>query len=110
MLDLNGRKLEDFWREAADARKYSMIYAFDGWQLNSENYDLSFEGDSVQVEPQTFQVIEFLIENRHRVVPRDALLEEVWKGRNVSDWAVSAAVRWVGCSLLNQMRLVGARS
>ncbi len=85
--------MEGFWREARNPRRMAMIYTFEEWVLNSENYELSQNGSIVSVEPLTFSVIEYLIENRHIVVSRDSLLEDVWQGRNVSDWAVSAAIK-----------------
>jgi DNA-binding winged helix-turn-helix (wHTH) protein/pimeloyl-ACP methyl ester carboxylesterase len=46
----------------------------------------------VAVEPQVFDLLEFLIRNRDRVVSRDDLLAAVWGGRVVSDSAVAARI------------------
>ena len=42
-------------------------------------------GVSLAVEPQVFDVISCLVENRDRLVTRDELIEAVWAGRFVSD-------------------------
>jgi DNA-binding winged helix-turn-helix (wHTH) protein/pimeloyl-ACP methyl ester carboxylesterase len=44
------------------------------------------------VEPQVFDVLEFLIRNRARVVSKDDLLATVWGGRIVSDSAIAARI------------------
>jgi DNA-binding winged helix-turn-helix (wHTH) protein/pimeloyl-ACP methyl ester carboxylesterase len=46
----------------------------------------------VAVEPQVFDLLEFLIRNRDRVVSRDDLLAAVWGGRVVSDSAIAARI------------------
>ena len=45
--------------------------------------------DLVAIEPQVFDVLEFLIEARDRVVSRDDLLDAVWHGRIVSEATLS---------------------
>ncbi len=44
------------------------------------------------VEPQVFDMLEFLIRNRARVVSKDDLLAAVWGGRIVSDSAIAARI------------------
>src|SRR5688572_8552085 len=44
------------------------------------------------IEPQVFDLLEFLIQNRERVVSRDDLLAAVWRGRVVSDSAIDARI------------------
>ncbi len=48
--------------------------------------------DMLVVQPQVFDLLEFLIRNRHRVVSRDDLLAGVWGGRIVSDSAIAARI------------------
>src|SRR5262249_44322275 len=42
--------------------------------------------------PKVFDLLIYLIENRHRVVGKDDLVAEVWGGRIVSDSALTRAV------------------
>jgi len=44
------------------------------------------------IEPQVFDILEFLIRNRDRVVSKDDLLAAVWDGRIVSDSAIAARI------------------
>jgi TolB-like protein len=46
----------------------------------------------VAAEPQVFDLLEYLIRSRERVVSRDDLLAAVWRGRNVSDATLSSRI------------------
>ena len=49
-------------------------------------------GTVVRVEPQVFDLLAFLIENRDRVVSKDDLIASVWSGRVVSDSTLDSRV------------------
>jgi DNA-binding winged helix-turn-helix (wHTH) protein len=44
------------------------------------------------VEPQVFDLLEYLIQNRERVVSRDDLLKAIGRGRIVSDGVLSVRI------------------
>ena len=44
------------------------------------------------VEPQVFDLLRVLIQNRERVVTRDDLIASVWGGRIVSETTISARI------------------
>jgi TolB-like protein len=46
----------------------------------------------VPVEPQVFDLLEYLIRNRERVVSKDDLIEAVWNGRTISDSTLSSRI------------------
>ena len=77
-----------------------MIYNFNGYSLDTETLDLKSRGEKIKAEPQVFRLIQYLIENRARVVPKDAIIDAVWDGRVISEsalaYAVSEARRLVG--------------
>ena len=50
---------------------------------------------AVELEPQTFLLLQFLIENRDRVVSKDEIFEVVWEGRIVADSTLAFAVNAV---------------
>lgn len=70
-----------------------MIYEFGPCLLNTQTHELSREGAKVPVEPLTLRLIQYLAENPDRVVSKDELLADVWHGRNVTDWVISAAIK-----------------
>lgn len=70
-----------------------MIYQCGEICLDTESYSLLKSGEIRAVEPQVFDLLVYLIENRNRVVTRDELLDKLWKGRIVSDSAINARLK-----------------
>lgn len=68
-------------------------YHFDGFTLDLSRFELRRDGQRLQAEPQSLRLLQYLIENRQRVVTRDDLVSGVWGRAVVSDWAVSGAIR-----------------
>jgi TolB-like protein/cytochrome c-type biogenesis protein CcmH/NrfG len=71
--------------------------------------ELTRGGESVAVEPQVFDLLVHLIENRDHVVTKDDLIETVWDGRIVSESTltsrINAARRAVGDSGKDQIMI-----
>ncbi len=70
-----------------------MIYRFNNIEINTESFCLLTNGDETAVEPQVFNVIVYLIENREKIVSRDDLLTNIWKGRVVSDTSINNHIK-----------------
>ena len=71
-----------------------MIYAFDGYELDTGRFELRREGSAVvPVEPQVFDVLRVLVEHRDRVVDKQELLDEVWGTRFVSESALTSRIK-----------------
>jgi TolB-like protein/DNA-binding winged helix-turn-helix (wHTH) protein len=70
-----------------------MNYRFDTFELDTDRHELRFKGETRGVEPQVFALLRLLVENCHRMVSRDEIVEVVWEGRAVSDSAVSSRVK-----------------
>lgn len=69
-----------------------MIYRFEEYTLDSERRELR-RGDGVlPVQAQVFDLLEFLINQRQRVVSKDDLFRAVWHGRFVSDSTLTSRV------------------
>src|SRR5215813_6039861 len=77
-------------------------FHFSDHVLDVKLRELTRGGESVAVEPQVFDLLVHLIENRNRVVSKDDLIEAVWDGRIVSESTltsrINAARRAVGDS------------
>src|SRR5436190_18727936 len=85
------------------------IYTFEDHSLDSERRELRRRDAIVAVEPQVFDLLQYLIGNRERVVSKDDLLAEVWNGRIVSESTLSsriAAVRRAVGDSGEQQRLI----
>lgn len=74
---------------------HQMIYQFGTLTLDTNLYRLSRDGEPIDVEPQVFDLLVRLVENRDRVIPRNELLDTLWKGQVVSDSALSARLKSV---------------
>ncbi len=70
-----------------------MIYSIGPICIDTHAYEVRRDGTSMSVEPQVFDLLVLLIENRDRIVTRDEIIERVWKGRIVSEAAISSRVK-----------------
>jgi pimeloyl-ACP methyl ester carboxylesterase/DNA-binding winged helix-turn-helix (wHTH) protein len=59
-------------------------FEFDSYTVDTDLVELREDSRLIRVEPQVFDIIVFLIQNRDRVVTRAQLFETVWNGRIVS--------------------------
>jgi len=79
-----------------------MHLLFGDCALNPAQRELSRDGEAIHVEPQVFDLLLHLIQNRDHVVSKDELLSAVWQGRIVSDRttenSINAARRAIGDS------------
>ncbi len=67
-------------------------FHFEAFCLDTARRELTRVGESVRVEPQVFDLLEFLVLNRDRLVTRDDLIAGVWKGRIVSESALATRI------------------
>ncbi len=72
-----------------------MKVSFGSYTLDSQIPELRLDGEVVAVEPKVFDILVYLIENRHRIVSKDELIEKVWGGRIVSDAAITSRINLV---------------
>jgi TolB-like protein/Flp pilus assembly protein TadD len=69
-----------------------LLYQFGNHSLDSERRELRCGSNLAALEPQVFDLLEFLIRNRDRIVSKDDLIATIWHGRAVSDSAVSSRI------------------
>jgi TolB-like protein len=79
-----------------------MQFHFSDHVLDAGLRELTRAGENVAVEPQVFDLLVYLVENRDRVVSKGDLIETIWDGRIVSESTltsrINAARRAVGDS------------
>ena len=79
-----------------------MLFWFEDYALDTDRRELRRGAAPLSIEPQVFDLLEFLVRNRDRVVSKDDLLASVWGGRIVSESTVfsriNAARRAIGDS------------
>jgi pimeloyl-ACP methyl ester carboxylesterase len=69
-----------------------LIYVFDQGALDVDRRELRHGTDVVAVEPQVFDILEYLIRNRQRVVGGRELIAAVWGGRVISESTLSSRI------------------
>jgi len=69
-----------------------LLYSFEDFSLDTARRELRRSGTPIALQPQVFDLLEYLIRNRERVVGKDDLLAAVWKGRIVSEWNLSTRI------------------
>ena len=70
-----------------------MIYRFNRFVLDRNNYTLMDNGSPVILEPQVFDLLVFLIEHRERLVSRQEILDALWTGKVVTESALSNRIK-----------------
>jgi pimeloyl-ACP methyl ester carboxylesterase/DNA-binding winged helix-turn-helix (wHTH) protein len=70
-----------------------VIYMFGAYELDTSVFELRRSGVPCSVEPQVFDLLRFLVENRDRVVTRQEILDAVWPDRVVSDSALASRLK-----------------
>lgn len=69
-----------------------MIYIFDNYTLDGNKRELRDREVVIQLQPQVFDLLEFLLRNRDRVVSKDEMLAAVWGGRIVSESTLASRI------------------
>ncbi|KRR16335.1 winged helix-turn-helix domain-containing protein [Bradyrhizobium retamae] len=72
-----------------------MRYLFEDYAFDTDRRELYREADAVAITPQVFDLLEYLIRNRERVVSKEDIIRAVWNGRIVSDAALTTRLNAV---------------
>jgi DNA-binding winged helix-turn-helix (wHTH) protein len=67
-------------------------YRFDAFELDAQKVRLTVGGEPCLLEPKSFRLLLFLIENRGRTVPKEEIIAAVWADTFVSDNALTRAI------------------
>src|SRR5258708_25070667 len=67
----------------------SLHYLFEEYSFDPGRRELRRGADVASVAPQVFDLVDYLIRNRERVVSKDDLINAIWNGRIVSDAALT---------------------
>ena len=78
-------------RHASDWNS-SVRYLFDVYALDADRRELLRGTTPVSVEPQVFDLLLHLVQNREHVVSKDELFASVWRGRIVSESALTTRI------------------
>lgn len=69
-----------------------MQFLFENHTLDTDRRELRRGSEPVAVEPQVFDLLVYLVQNRERVVSKDDLIASVWGGRIVSESTLTSRI------------------
>ena len=69
-----------------------MQFLFADHALDTDRRELRRGSEPIAVEPQVFDLLIYLVQNRDRVVSKDDLIASVWGGRIVSDSTLTSRI------------------
>ena len=84
---------------AKHLRELRMRYIFEDYALDTDRRELRQRDDMVRLEPQAFDLLEYLVRNRERVLSRNDLIASIWCGRIVSDSAMTTCINAARCAI-----------
>jgi DNA-binding winged helix-turn-helix (wHTH) protein/tetratricopeptide (TPR) repeat protein len=69
-----------------------VIYRFGRFELDPSAGELRREGRALPLQPKPLAMLTLLIQERHRIVPNDELLDRLWPGETVTQGSLTRAV------------------
>ncbi|HET9715423.1 MAG TPA: winged helix-turn-helix domain-containing tetratricopeptide repeat protein [Pseudolabrys sp.] len=69
-----------------------MLFLFGDHTLDDERRELRRGTEPISVEPQVFDLLLYLVNNRDRVVSKEDLIASIWGGRLVSDSTLTSRI------------------
>src|SRR5580704_2229399 len=69
-----------------------MIYLFDSFELDEENFCLTQEGQRIPLEPKSLRVLLLLAQSEGRLLEKNAIIEAVWKDTFVEETTLTRAI------------------
>lgn len=69
-----------------------MIYQFNDYCVDSGSRELRLGAALISIEPQVFDLLVYLIQNRQKVVSKEELYEMIWGGRAVSESTLTSRI------------------
>lgn len=68
-------------------------YLFEEYAFDTDRRELHRRKGAIRLAPQVFDLLHYLIHNRERVVSKTELIDAIWKGRAVSEAALTTRLR-----------------
>jgi TolB-like protein/tetratricopeptide (TPR) repeat protein len=90
---------DEIVRKAANRR-----YRFDDVELDVQNLRLTVAAEIRSLEPKSFRLLMFLIENRGRTVPKEVIMAAVWPDTFVTDNALTRAIVQIRKALIDDAK------
>jgi TolB-like protein/Tfp pilus assembly protein PilF len=72
-----------------------LLVLFGSYALDTDRRELKRDSEQISLEPQVFDLLVYLVQNRDRVVSKDDLIASVWGGRIVSESTLTSRINAV---------------
>ena len=69
-----------------------MIFEFANCELDTGSREVHRDGEVQHVEPQVFDLLRYLIDNREKILSKEDLYAAIWDGRFVSETTLSSRI------------------
>jgi DNA-binding winged helix-turn-helix (wHTH) protein len=69
-----------------------LLVTFENFALDTNRRELCRDAEAVPTQPQAFDLLANLVENRDRVVTKDDLVASIWGGRIVSESTLTSRI------------------
>ena len=70
-----------------------MLFRINRCVVDTTAFELRRDDEIIAVQPQVFDLLLLLLENRHRLVTKEEIFQRIWKNRIVSDAALSSRIK-----------------
>lgn len=69
-----------------------MLFQFNDYSIDPDRRELRRGAELIEIGPQVFDLLLFLIRNRDRVISKDDMLDAIWAGRIVSESTLASRI------------------
>jgi TolB-like protein/DNA-binding winged helix-turn-helix (wHTH) protein/Flp pilus assembly protein TadD len=73
--------------------RLTKVYCFEDFELRPDRGVLCRGRVEMRIQPQVLTLLLYLVENRHRIISKDEMIEKLWEGRIVSDAVLNTRIR-----------------
>lgn len=84
-LDVLTVKIQAMLRRSYDFTGQSTVLEHQGAMLNLTETTLVFQGEKIELTKNELKILQVLMENKERVVPRDTLMTKLWESDSYVD-------------------------
>ena len=71
----------------------SVVYRMGDATLDTARREIRFSGSPAEVQPKVFDLLEYLVRNRERVISKDELFDQIWPSVVVTEASLTQSIK-----------------